>query len=161
MCPEGRASLAECASGLQVWVAGLPALIQEEIEWDDGRKLQRALLCHPVLLETLLKGASPLPSLHIVTKDLLDSTGSSTQYPVVTYMGKESEKEQRFFCEGLAIQSCLTLCDPMDCSPPGSSVHGILQARILEWIAIPLSRETYQPTDQTWVFGTAGNFFII
>ena len=37
-------------------------------------------------------------------------------------------------------QSCLTLCDPMDCSPPGSSVHGILQARILEWVAIPFSR---------------------
>ena len=35
-------------------------------------------------------------------------------------------------------QSCLTLCDPMDCSPPGSSVHGILQARILEWVAISL-----------------------
>ena len=37
-------------------------------------------------------------------------------------------------------QSCLTLCDPMDCSPPGSSVHGILQARILEWVAMPSSR---------------------
>ena len=37
-------------------------------------------------------------------------------------------------------QSCLTLCDPMDCSPPGSSVHGILQARILEWVTIPSSR---------------------
>jgi len=37
-------------------------------------------------------------------------------------------------------QSCLTLCDPTDCSPPGSSVHGILQARILEWIAISSSR---------------------
>ena len=36
----------------------------------------------------------------------------------------------------LVIQSCLTLCDPMDCSPPGSSVRGILQARILEWVAI-------------------------
>ena len=36
--------------------------------------------------------------------------------------------------------SCWTLCNAMDCSPPGSSVHGILQARILEWIAIPLSR---------------------
>ena len=36
----------------------------------------------------------------------------------------------------LVTQSCLTLCDPMDCSPPGSSVHGILQARILEWVAI-------------------------
>ena len=36
--------------------------------------------------------------------------------------------------------SCLTLCDPMDCSLPGSSVHGILQARMLEWVAIPFSR---------------------
>ena len=40
----------------------------------------------------------------------------------------------------LAAQSCPTLCDPVDCSPPGSSVHGILQARILEWVAIPFSR---------------------
>ena len=39
-------------------------------------------------------------------------------------------------------QSCLTLCDPMDCSPPGSSVHEILQARILEWVAKPFSRES-------------------
>ena len=37
------------------------------------------------------------------------------------------------------LQSCLTLCDPMGCSPPGSSVHGILQARILEWVAMPFS----------------------
>ena len=37
-------------------------------------------------------------------------------------------------------QLCLTVCDPMDCSLPGSSVHGILQARILEWVAIPFSR---------------------
>ena len=44
-------------------------------------------------------------------------------------------------------QSCLTLCDPMDCSPPGSSVHGILQARILEWVAISFSRGSSQPTD--------------
>ena len=41
---------------------------------------------------------------------------------------------------GLVAQSCPTLCDPMDCSPPGSSVHGILQARILEWLATPSSR---------------------
>ena len=40
----------------------------------------------------------------------------------------------------LVAQSCPTLCDPMDCSPSVSSVHGILQARILEWVAIPFSR---------------------
>ena len=47
----------------------------------------------------------------------------------------------------------------MDCSPPGSSVHGILQARILEWVAIPFSRGISQPRDQTRVSRTAGRFF--
>jgi len=46
-----------------------------------------------------------------------------------------------------SLQSCLTDCDPMDCSPPGSSVHGILQARILEWVAKPSSRGDSQPRD--------------
>ena len=41
----------------------------------------------------------------------------------------------------LVIKSCPALCNPMDCSPPGSSVHGILQARMLEWVAISFSRE--------------------
>ena len=47
----------------------------------------------------------------------------------------------------LVTQSCLTLCDLMDCSPPGSSVHGILQARILEWVVISFSRVSSQPRD--------------
>ena len=51
----------------------------------------------------------------------------------------------------LVTQSCLTLCDSMDCSPPGSSVHGILQARILEWVAMPSSRGSSQPRDQSCV----------
>ena len=49
------------------------------------------------------------------------------------------------------LQSCPTLCGPMDCSPPGSSVHGILQARILEWVAMPSSRGPSQPSDRTSV----------
>ena len=49
----------------------------------------------------------------------------------------------------LVAQSCLTLCDPMDCSPPDFSVHGILQARILEWVAIPFSRGSSGPRDWT------------
>ena len=44
-----------------------------------------------------------------------------------------------------SLQSCLTFCDPMDWSPPGSSVHGILQARILEWVAMPSSRDLPDP----------------
>ena len=45
------------------------------------------------------------------------------------------------------VQSCPTLCDPLDCSPPDSSVHGILQARILEWVAISSSRRSSRPRD--------------
>ena len=48
-------------------------------------------------------------------------------------------------------QSCLTLCHPMDCSLPGSSVYGILQTSILEWVAIPISRGSSQPMDRTQV----------
>ena len=46
-----------------------------------------------------------------------------------------------------SLQLCLTFCDPMNCSPPGSSVHGILQKRILEWVAMPSSRGSSQSKD--------------
>ena len=59
------------------------------------------------------------------------------------------------------IQSCPTLCDPMDYSPPGSSVHGIFQAGILEWVAIPFSRGSSPPRDQTQVSCIAGKFFTV
>ena len=56
-------------------------------------------------------------------------------------------------------QSCLTLCDPMDCSLPGPSVHGILRARILEWVAMLFCRGSSWPKDQTQVSCTADRFF--
>ena len=52
-------------------------------------------------------------------------------------------------CCCLVFQSCPTLCYPMDYSPPGSSVHGIFQARTLEWVAVPSSRGSSRPGDQT------------
>ena len=61
----------------------------------------------------------------------------------------------------LVAQSCPTLCDPMDCSPRGSSVHGIFQARILEWVAISFSRGSCWPRDWTWVSCIAGRFLTI
>ena len=61
----------------------------------------------------------------------------------------------------LFAQSCPILCDPMDCSPPGSSVHGILQARILKRVATLFSRGSSQPRDQTQVSCTAGGFFTV
>ena len=61
----------------------------------------------------------------------------------------------------LVAQSCLTLCDTLDCSPPGSSVHGILQAGILEWVAIPFSRRFSQLKNWTRVSCIVGRFCTI
>ena len=58
-------------------------------------------------------------------------------------------------------QSCPTLFDPMDCSLPGSSVHGIFQARVPKWVAIAFSRGSSRPRDQTQVFHIAGRHFTI
>ena len=57
------------------------------------------------------------------------------------------------------VKSCPTLCDPVDCRPSGSSVHGISQARILEWVAISFSMGSSQPRDRTQVFCIAGRCF--
>ena len=57
--------------------------------------------------------------------------------------------------------SCVRLCDPMDCSLPGSSVHGIFQARVLEWVAISFSRRSSQPRDQTQVSCIVGRCFTV
>ena len=64
---------------------------------------------------------------------------------------KESESE--------VTQSCPTLCDPMDCSLPDSSLHGILQARVLEWVAISFSRGSSRPRDRTRVSCIPGRCF--
>ena len=74
---------------------------------------------------------------------------------------KINKSRQTLKANMLVAQSCLILCNPMDCSPPGSSVQGILQARILEWVAMPFSRQSCWPRDRTWVSYIAGRFFTI
>ena len=54
-----------------------------------------------------------------------------------------------YMCVCLVAQSCLTLCDPLDCSPPDPSVHGIFQTRILEWVAISFSKGSFRSRDWT------------
>ena len=58
-----------------------------------------------------------------------------------------------------SLQLCPTLCDPVDCGPPGSSIHGVLQARILVWVAMPSFRGSFQPKDWTHVSFVAGRLF--
>ena len=62
--------------------------------------------------------------------------------------------------ESEAAQSCPTLCDPMDCSLPHFSVHGIFQARVLGWVGISFPRGSSQPRDRTWVYHIVGRCFI-
>ena len=75
----------------------------------------------------------------------------SVTSPFICVFLKKSESE--------VAQSCPVLCDPMDCSLPGSSVHGIFQARVLEWAAISFSRGSSQPRDRTWVSCMANRCF--
>ena len=70
------------------------------------------------------------------------------------------ESVRAYVCAKL-LQSCPTLCDPMDCSLPGSSVFGILQARMMEWVAMPSSRGSFWSRNQTWesYYSCIGRFF--
>ena len=79
---------------------------------------------------------------------------ASTSWLLELSLSPEERKEKV-----LDAQLCLTLSDPMDCSLPGSSVHGILQARILGCIAISFSRGSSWSRDRTWVSCIAGRFF--
>ena len=75
----------------------------------------------------------------------LGNSAVTTGLEKVCFHSSPKERE----CE--VVQSCPTLCDPMDCSLPGSSVHGIFQTIVLEWIAISFSRGSSRPRNRTWV----------
>ena len=96
-----------------------------------------------VILESehVLQGCSP-------QKDWTDLYATDSMW---MHLLPESESE--------VTQSCPTLCDPEHCSPPGSSIHGILQARILEWVAISFSRGSSWPRDRTQVSRITGRRF--
>ena len=74
---------------------------------------------------------------------------------------REMEQSVNIHCCSLVAKSCPTLCSLMNCSPPGSFVHGISQARILGWVASSFSRGSSQPSDRTRVSCIAGRFFTI
>ena len=106
------------------------------------------VLTRPVLAQFLLLGACLSPSLptggfkvspRVILK--LIEAGWNNIYSIIKLLCTHAK----------SLQSCPTLCKPMDYSPPGSSVHGILQARKLEWVAMPSSRRSSWLRDRTWV----------
>ena len=139
--------------------------------------------CNANSLET----SSHLTSLHlsccketegITNKDLLNSTWNSAQCYIWQLGWEECLGENEYMCMYGKVpllftwnyhnivnrlcevtQSCPTLCDPMDCSLPGTSIHGIIQARILEWVAISFSRGSSWPRDWTCIEGLHFNIW--
>ena len=113
-----------------------------EIVFPTSQKL--TILLQPLGLGSSLPACHPTPNPHPWGLFLLASVVSG-QAPRMAWHA----------------QSCLILCDPMDCGLPRYSVHGILSARILEWVAIPFSRGSSRLRDRTWVSCIAGRFFTI
>ena len=114
--------------------------------WDSPGK-NTGVHCH-----ALLQGIFPTQGLNLHLLCLLHwqaglfTTSTRTGKRKICWPQKATNVSERE-----VAQSCLTLCDPMDCSLPGSSVHGIFQAIVLEWIAISFSKGSSQPRDQTQV----------
>ena len=95
---------------------------------------------------------------------IYNSQDMETIYGSVSgWMNKENVYRYKIYglWKSEVAQSCPTLCDPMDCSPPGSFVHGAFQARNLEWVAISFSRGSFWPRDQTQVSCIVGRHFTI
>ena len=140
--------------------------------WDEGKShvwslLTSFVLSGPCLPSSLHTNYSPPGSLHAGYTGLLPVLNSATilqpwgLYALLHLPGASAPSTHSLhLCK--VTQLCLTLWDPMDCSPPGSSIHGILQAGILEWAAMPSSRGSSQPRDWTHISHfccTAGRFF--
>ena len=117
-----------------------------------------------------------MKSHHLINSQFIDQSWTQPTYPLFVQLTDSWEAtlythglsnhmsfavEPRAACvsESEVAQSCLTLCNPGDYSPPGSSIHGILQARILEWVAISFSRGSSWPRDWTQVSRIAGRGF--
>ena len=125
-----------------------------------GTHLGVELLGHMVIIRSFWRTAKLVDILSFWTAGSAFSFGTGlcnlfrwSGLPGLLSDTKESDNE--------VVQLCQTLCNPVDCSPPVSSIHGIFQARILEWVAISFSRGSSPPRDRTWVSHTAGGLLTV
>ena len=132
----------------------LPEIAQTHVHWVSDA-IQPFILCHPLLLSP-----SVFPSMRVFSNE------STLPVMWAKYWSFSFSISPSNVCSGVRVHwvaSVMFLWDPLDCSPPGSSVHGILQARILEWFAMPSSKESSWPRDQTCISCNsciAGGFFM-
>ena len=170
---EGRLPLGEAlpaALGLQA-----PRSVRQPswmLRETSKASLGRASDLHALLLPRLLLSGAPHPQKEVGSSHkpqgqrlLSATTTSSPQFlPIITIPGSHSRPT---VCQTLCsirmrakpLQSCLALCNSMNFNPLGPSVRGILQTRLLEWVAVPSSRGSSQPRDQTWACCTGRGFF--
>ena len=146
------------------WTKSLIILVYRTITWHlyfcppYGMFFAQTFHIHLLLPKSLPVMSSQLPSkLPTSLSSIFHSLAPPAPFTWFTFLC--SSHHHLMFVS--VTKSCPTLCNSMDCSPPGSSIYGILQARILEWTAIPFSRGFSWPRDHTWVFYTTGRFFII
>ena len=139
------------------WCLELKALAtQDKIDKLDSMKIK---IVHQRTLSREWKDTLQNETTHfwiICDKVLLPRIPETTLYnkmPTIQFLKKQNGKRTWIYVKVKVIvaQSCLTLCNHMDCGPPGCSDHGILQARILEWVAMPSSRGSSWPRDQTYI----------
>ena len=97
----------------------------------------------------------------MATDGMQTSIGGLGCLPRKPDFGKNVKTFAEMSCALVTQSSCPTLCSPWTAVPPGSSVHGILQARILEWVAVPFNRGSSPPRDRTHISRTVGRFFAI
>ena len=141
-----------------------PGLISFRMDWLDLLAVQgtlKSLLQHHSSKASILR---PSAFFTVQLSHPYMTTGKTIPLTRWTFVGKVMSLLFNMLSRLVVTfppQWCPTLCDPIDHSPPGSSVHGILQARILEWTAIPFSRESSQTRDRTQVSCTACRFFTI
>ena len=122
--------------------------------------------CHFLLQCRKVKSESEVAQSCPTLSNLMDCSPSGS--PSLGSPGKNTGVGCHFLLQCMKVkseselaQSCPTLSNPMDHSQPGSSVHGILQERVLEWVAMPSSRGSSQSRDQTQVSLIAGGFFTV
>ena len=119
------------------------------------KRCSTSLIIREMQIKTSMRYYLTLVRMGIIKKSKITNTGEGVEkrepsYTVAIFaisLSLTLKITPKGESESQVIQSCLTLCDPMDGSLPGSSAYGIFQARILEWVAISFSRRSSQPRD--------------
>ena len=151
-----------CGASLVAQMVKNSPVMQETRVWSLGREdlLEKGMATHSSILAWRVPWTEEPGRLQSMRCKELDMTERLTFHAFGTHLEGRAPID-RALTLTLKLLSRLRLCNPMDCSLPGSSVHGIFQARVLEWVAISFSRRSSRPKDRTWVSRIVGRRFTV